>query len=96
MQAGAVPRPIQEPSANALALRSLASAVALHQRARERPLCTDQLEAVRLQPTAGCARASELLALPNEALDRLAELLDHILVPLSVHLLPYAASRSSA
>jgi hypothetical protein len=57
----------------------------------------DQLEAVRLKPTAGCARASELLALSNKALDQVAELLDHhILVPRSVHLLPYAASRSSA
>jgi hypothetical protein len=77
-------------------LRSLASAVALHQRARERPLRSDQLEAVRLEPTAGCARASELLALSNEALDRLAELFDQaMLVSRNVHC-SYAASRSSA
>ena len=38
---------------------------------------------------AGRARASELLALSNKALDHLAELLgDHSLVPLGVHLLP--------
>jgi hypothetical protein len=78
-------------------LRSLASAVALHQRARERPLRTDELAAVRLEPTAGRARAPELLALSNNALDQHAELVDHhILVRLGVHLRGYAASRSSA
>jgi hypothetical protein len=59
-------------------------------------MCTDELEAVRLQPTVGRARASELLALSDKTLDQIAELLDHMPVLRRVHDCSYAASRSSA
>ena len=56
---------------------ALADAGTFHQCARERPLRLDQLDAVGFQPPAGRARASELLALSNKALDRVAKLFDH-------------------